>query len=111
MPEGIGKKKWELKLELMKELKDIFVEEMYIPKKGSAEYTLMNFALNQRPLINSVLSNSVLAKIGVIDPRQIIEMLDDPNSELFKEPNVAIGLETLVKLDWFFQKNGIMSFR
>lgn len=110
MPEVPGKKKWELKLELMKEFKDIFVEEMFIPKKGSAENTLMNFALNQRPLIHSVLSKSVLAEIGVISPIQIAGLLDNPDSELYKEPNVAIGLETLIKLDWFFQKNDIQSF-
>ena len=110
MPEVPGKKKWELKLELMKGLKDIFVEEMFIPKKGSPEHTYVNFVLNQRPLIDSVLNSSILAGIGVIDPKQIASLLDDPTSELYKEPNVAIGLETLIKLDWFFQKNDIHSF-
>ncbi|MBI2326400.1 hypothetical protein HYU91_03365 [Candidatus Collierbacteria bacterium] len=107
MPDVPGKKKWELKLELMKELKDIFVKEMFIPKKGSPEHTFINFAKNQRPLINSVLGGSVLAEIGVISPKQIASLLDDPTSELYKEPNVAIGLETLIKLDWFFQKNDV----
>lgn len=107
MPEMPGKKKWELKLELMKELKDIFVKEMFIPKKGSPEHTFINFAKNQRPLIDSVLSGSVLAEIGVISPKQIARLLDNPDSELYKEPSVAIALETLIKLDWFFQKNDV----
>ncbi len=107
LPEIPGKAKWDLKLELMKELKDIFVDEMFIPKKGSPEHTFVNFATNQRPLIDSVLGSSVLAEIGIIDPKQIVRLLDNHDSELFKEPNVAIGLETLIKLDWFLQKNNI----
>ncbi len=108
MPEVLGKKKWDLKLELMKEMKDIFVEEMFIPKKGSPEHTFVNFAINQRPLIDEVLKNSVLVSTGLIDPNQIQDMLDDPNGQIFKEPNVAIALETLIKLEWFLQKNDVV---
>lgn len=111
MPEIPGKKKWELKLELMKELKHVFVEEMFIPVKGGMEEMYANFARNQRVLIESVLKNSILSEAGMIDPKCLNEMLDNENSEIYTNSNVAIALETLVKLEWFLQKNEIETLR
>lgn len=107
LPAVQGKYGRALKLEVMKNFKYIFVEEMFLQQDVGTGQVAINFAINQRKLIDSVLDNSVLARLGLIDPDKIRMMLLKPESEIYKNDNVAMALESLVTLDWFCQKNDI----
>lgn len=91
------------KTEIMKHLTDIFPAEMFKVKAG-LEDVYINFIINQKLLIYSVLQNSFFDKIGWINKEFIIKLLENENSILYKD-EFAITFQTMIALDWFIQKN------
>lgn len=87
-------------------LDHIFIPEMFIPKKGGTEFAL-GFPRNQKKLILWVMKNSVLGQYGLIDPKKIMQMVNDENSILCKDEFVALAFEYLVRADWYLIKNNI----
>lgn len=87
-------------------LDHIFIPEMFIPKKGGTEFAL-GFPRNQKKLISWVMKNSVLGQYGMIDPKKIMQMVNDENSILCKDEFVALAFEYLVRADWYLIKNNI----
>lgn len=87
-------------------LDHIFIPEMFIPKKGGTEFAL-GFPRNQKKLILWVMKNSVLGQYGMIDPKKIMQMVNDENSILCKDEFVALAFEYLVRADWYLIKNNI----
>lgn len=106
IPKVIKGTKQVKKIAILKHLPHIFGEEMFIEKTG-LEIISANFVRNQKALIFSVLENSVFAKIGWVNKDKILKMLNDETSELYTNDQFAITLETMVKLEWFIQKNKI----
>jgi len=100
-------KKWEIKQIYAKYLSHIFIPEMFIPKKGGTEFAL-GFPRNQKPLISWVMKNSVLAQYGLIDPKKIMQMMEDESSPLYKDAYIALAFEYLVRADWYLIKNKII---
>ncbi len=106
MPQTIKGNKQARKMATLKHLPHVFSEEMFREKAG-LDIIFANFLRNQKGLISSVLENSVFAKIGWIDKDKIIKMMNDETSELYANGQFAITLETMVKLEWFIQKNKV----
>lgn len=106
MPKTIMGTKQAKKMSALKHLPHVFGEEMFREKTG-LEIIFANFLKNQKALIFSVLENSVFAKIGWIDKDKIIKMLNDQTSELYTNGQFAIVLETMIKFEWFIQKNAV----
>jgi len=100
-------KKWEVKQIYAKYLSHIFIPEMFIPKRGGTEFAL-GFPRNQKPLIFWVMKNSVLARYGLIDPKKIMEMMEDESSPLYKDEYIALAFEYLVRADWYLIRNKII---
>jgi hypothetical protein len=101
-----GKKSWDEKQIYAKYLNHIFIPEMFIPKRGGTEFAL-GFPRNQKPLISWVMKNSVLAYYGLIDPKKIMEMMEDESSPLYKDAYIALAFEYLIRADWYLIKNKI----
>lgn len=105
IPKTVKGKKQDMKFAIMKQLKEVFPPEMFRPK-GTGLATHANFLINQRPLIDSVLENSIVAKLGWIDKDNITKQLNDRNSLIY-QGNVTTTFETIIQLDWFLQANNI----
>lgn len=106
IPKVIKGTKQVKKMLTLKHLPQVFNEEMFREKAG-LEVVFANFVRNQKGLISSFLANSVFAKIGWIDKDKIIKMLNDQTSELYTNGQFAIVLETMIKFEWFIQKNAV----
>ncbi len=100
------KKRWDEKQIYAKHLSHIFIPEMFIPKRGGTEFAL-GFPRNQKPLISWVMKNSVLARYGLINPKKIMQMMEDQSSPLYKDAYIALAFEYLVRADWYLIKNKI----
>ncbi len=107
MRRGLKEKRvWDEKQLYFRYFDHIFIPEMFIPKKGGTEFAL-GFPRNQKALISWVMKNSVLGQYGLIDPKKIMQMMDDENSPLYKDAFVALAFEYLVRADWYLIKNNI----
>ena len=82
--------------------------ENYISQSRAGEPFLQLF-LNQKPFVKKILSNSVLAELGLIDPSVILGYINNPNDELYidKTYQRAMYLYEVIYLDWYLQKNSI----
>lgn len=80
----------------------------HISISNAGEPFLMMF-VNQKPFIKKVLSNSVLAGMGIIDKDLIGRYIDDPQSDLHTDSSCqrAMQLYPIIYLDWYLQKNNI----
>lgn len=107
IPVGANVDKWDLKLLLMSELKDIFVDGMFIEEKVGNEITYGNFIKKQKPFIKEVLANSVLEKLGLIDSSYLAKLIEDHSSVIYTDFSLSMAFETLIQVDWFLQKNQI----
>lgn len=105
MPRSVKGKKQDMKFEILRSLPEIFPKEMFRPK-GTSLGTYTNFLVNQRSLIESVLEGSLVARLGWIDKDNIIRQLNNRNSPIY-QGNITSTFETIIKLDWFLQANGI----
>ncbi|MFZ2202224.1 MAG: hypothetical protein WAV56_02395 [Microgenomates group bacterium] len=82
--------------------------ENYISISNAGEPFLMMF-INQKQFVKKILSRSVLAEIGIIDPDVISRYVDDPMSDLHTDTSYqrAMQLYPIIYLDWYLQKNEI----
>lgn len=106
IPKTITGNKQSKKLSTLKYLPNVFNKEMFQEKAG-LDIVFNNFVRNQKKLILFFLDNSIFVKIGWIDKDKIIRMLNDQTSELYNNSQFAIVLQTIIKLEWFIQKNNV----
>lgn len=102
-PRNLITKKLENKVNVLKYLPEIFPSEMFV-EKGGREGVYGESLKNNCSFYLEVLSNSYLAKQGLIDSDKIISWLSN-ESDLLKDSEIAIVLNTIVQIDWFLQKN------
>ncbi|HEX7041749.1 MAG TPA: asparagine synthase C-terminal domain-containing protein [Patescibacteria group bacterium] len=95
----------EVKQTILREAPGIFNIEMFQEKEG-LEDIYVNFIYNQRKLIDMVLENSVLAKLGIINKEHIYTLINNEKSILYSD-ELAISFYNIILMDWYFQANSI----
>lgn len=105
LPEGA--KSYQIKELMMPYFKSIMPENYTATSCAGEPFQF--FFNNQKPFISSILVNSVLAEMGLVNVGLLREVINNPQSEIYtnKDCQRAIQLYELLKLDWYLQKNDI----
>lgn len=103
LPEGKGSD--QLKELLVPYFKLIMPENYYAASNACEPF--VSFFMNQKPFVDTVLSNSVLAEMGLVDVDHVRKLIHEPNSEIYanKDHQRAVQIYELLKLDWYLQKS------
>lgn len=105
LPEGSGSD--QLKELLMPYFRSIMPENYYATSNACEPFVY--FFMNQKSFIDTVLDNSALAEMGLINAEHVRKLVHEPQSEIYanKDHQRAVQIYELLKLDWYLQKNNI----
>lgn len=103
LPEGKGSD--QLKELLVPYFKSIMPENYYAISNACEPFVY--FFMNQKSFVDTVLNNSVLAEMGLINVDHIRKLIHEPDSEIYanKDHQRAVQIYELLKLDWYLQKS------
>lgn len=105
LPKGAGSD--QLKELLMPHYKSIMPENYYATSNACEPFVY--FFVNQKSFVDTVLNNSALAEMGLINAEHIRKLVHEPQSEIYanKDHQRAVQIYELLKLDWYLQKNDL----
>ena len=91
----------------MPHFRSIMPENYYATSNACEPF--VNFFVNQKSFVDTVLNNSALAEMGLINAEHIRKLVHEPQSEIYanKDHQRAVQIYELLKLDWYLQKNDL----